>query len=171
MLREFGGDVSYVVGLRVATELAGVREAAESELGPDRSAVFVTPRVVFSSLNLACLLWRHRGVAGSLLPLQQLGSPALLDAAGNRFATVDFDWAVTLHRFDDGALGVLPTSELKLLEDVWIYGHLDSHGSENAIGASEATAGRLIWSVTRFLSNCDGTVIEAVTAEVEDEDF
>ena len=40
MLREFGGDVSYVVGLRVATELAGVREAAESELGPNRSAVF-----------------------------------------------------------------------------------------------------------------------------------
>ena len=69
MLREFGGDVSYVVGLRVATELAGVREAAESELGPDMSAVFVTPRVLLSSLNLACLLWRHRGVAGSLLLL------------------------------------------------------------------------------------------------------
>ena len=58
-----------------------------------------------------------------------------------------------------------------MLEDVWIYGHLDSHGSENAIGASEATAGRLIWSVTRFLSDRDGTVIEAVAAEVEDEDF
>ena len=69
MLREFGGDVSYVVGLRVATELAGVREAAESELGPDRSAVFVTPRVVSSSLNLACLLWRQCSVTDSLLLL------------------------------------------------------------------------------------------------------
>ena len=58
-----------------------------------------------------------------------------------------------------------------MLEDVWIYGHLDSYGIEDAIGAGEATARRLIWSVTRFLSNCDGTVIEAVTAEVEDEDF
>ena len=164
MLREFGGDVSYVVGLRVATELAGVREAAESELGPDRSAVFVTPRVVFSSLNLACLLWRHRGVAGSLLLLQQLGSPALLDAAGNRFAAVDFEWAVTLHGLDDGALGLLPTSELKLLEDVQIYRRLDSHGSEDAVGAGEAAAGRLVRSVAGLPSDRDGTVVEAVAA-------
>ena len=164
MLREFGGDVSYVVGLRVATELAGVREAAESELGPDRSAVFVTPRVVFSSLNLACLLWRHRGVAGSLLLLQQLGSPALLDAAGNRFAAVDFEWAVTLHGFDDGALGLLPTSELNLLKNVQIYGRLDSHGSKNAVGTGKATVRWLVWSVSWLPSDRDGTVVEAVAA-------
>ena len=127
-------------------------------------ALSVTPGVVLSRLNLASLLWRHRSVAGSLLLLQQLGYPALLDAAGNRFAAVDVEWAVALHRLDDGFLGLLPASELQPLEDVRIYGRLDNRGSEDAIVAGEATAGWLVGRASGLPSDRGGKVIEAVAS-------
>ena len=81
------------------------------------------------------------------------------------------EWAVTLHRLDDGFLGLLPASELQLLENVQIYGRLNSHGSEDAVGAGETAVGWLVWSVSGLPSNGGGRVAVAVAAKVEDEDF
>ena len=103
-----GSDLVGKECLDVATELAGAWKAAHLEDGGDYYAFFVTPMVLHSDLNLVFLIWRHLDVDGGLLLLQQLGSPALYEAAGNRLAAVDMEWAVALHRLYDGALGILP---------------------------------------------------------------
>ena len=69
-----------------------------------------------------------------------------------------------MHGLDDGTLGLLPTSELKLLKNVQIYGRLDSHGNKNAVGTGKATVRWLVWSVSWLPSDRDGTVVEAVAA-------